>query len=336
MSTKQSSAVSSPRLRNRVFEVLEGGFETPRARLVNGFIVSLIIVNLVAVVLESDTGLYDVYKPVFWAIEIFSVAIFTVEYLLRIWSWADNPKYAAYGPVGRRLRFIFSPLGLVDLIAIAPFYLALIFAVDLRYLRLLRLMRLLKVSHYFHGLDLFIDVLRSEAKTLASAVLTVIMLIVVIAALMFTFEHDAQPEAFGSILQSIWWSVVTLTTVGYGDVTPITFGGRILAILVMLLGIGLVALPAGILAAKFSEELKARRSKLSERLTVALEDGIIEDWEHEELLKMREKLRLPEEVLDQMLRTRTGASGALVCPSCGHALALQLSAPEEPAADNRD
>lgn len=320
--------------RRRVFDILEGGFDSPRARLVNGFIVMLVVINVIAVVFESEASLYQKYAPAFWAIEIFSVSVFTVEYLFRIWCWADNPGLDGKSTARKRLKFIFSPIGLIDLLAILPFYLSMIFAVDLRYLRLLRLMRLLKISHYFHGLDLFMDVLRSEARTIASAVMTVLMLIVVIAALMFTLEHDDQPEAFGTILQSIWWSVVTLTTVGYGDVTPISFGGKILAIFIMLLGVGLVALPAGILAAKFSEELKSRRAQLSEQLSIALADGIIDDDEHAELIEKTEELRLSEEVLNQMMRARTESTGHMTCPSCGHTLALNLSAPEAPPPDD--
>jgi voltage-gated potassium channel len=334
MTSDQSAPIASTRFRRRVFDILEGGFDSPRAKLVNGFIVALIIVNVIAVVLESDTSLFDNHAPVFWAIEIFSVGIFTVEYAFRFWCWADNPKLRDIGTIRSRLKFFFSPMGIIDLLAIAPFYISILFAIDLRFLRLLRLLRLLKLSHYFHGLDLFFDVLRSEAKTIASAVLTVFLLIIVVASLMFTFEHDAQPAAFSSVLQSIWWSVVTLTTVGYGDVTPITFAGRVLAIFIMLLGVGLVALPAGILAAKFSEELKSRRETLSEQLSIALEDGIIDENERRELAELREELRLPESVLQRMLRSRTGsAAGQLSCPNCGHELTLNVSTPDRSDSD---
>lgn len=332
MIANESAPAATTSLRRRFFDVLEGGFDSPRAKLVNGFIVTLILINVFAVVLESEPGLYVDYKTVFYAIEIFSVSIFTLEYLARIWCRPENSAVSGESSLKQRLKFVFSPIGLIDLLAIAPFYLAMLFAIDLRYLRLLRLMRLLKISHYFHGLDLFVDVLRTEAKTITSAILTVLMLIIVVAALMFTFEHNAQPEAFGSILQSIWWSVVTLTTVGYGDVTPVTFGGKILAMFIMLLGVGLVALPAGILAAKFSEELKSRRDQLSNRLNVALADGIVDADEHAELSALREELRLSERVLEQMLQNRTGSTAQFSCPECGHTLALNLRAPDSPDA----
>ena len=330
MTSIQSAPVATTSFHRRVFDTLEGGFDSPRAKLVNGFIVALVIVNVIAVILESDASWYLAYKPVFWAIEVFSVGVFTIEYLFRIWCWADNPNLEGQGSTKKRLKFIFSPIGVIDLLAILPFYLSMLFAVDLRYLRLLRLMRLLKLSHYFHGLDLFLDVLKREARTIASAILTVLMLIIVIAALMFTFEHTAQPEAFGSIGQSIWWSIVTLTTVGYGDVTPITTGGRVLASVIMLLGVGLVALPAGILAAKFSEELRARKDLLFNQLNIALADGVIDESEHAELIDMRNELRLPEVVLDRMLHIRTGATGHITCPHCGNPVPVNPGTTSEP------
>jgi voltage-gated potassium channel len=194
----------------------------------------------------------------------------------------------------------------------------MLFSIDLRFLRLLRLLRLLKLTHYFHGLDMFLDVLRSELKTIASAILTVLMLIVMVACLMFLFEHNAQPEAFGNILQSIWWSVVTLTTVGYGDITPVTMGGRILAIFIMLLGVGLVALPAGILAAKFSDELRARRDKLATQIHHALADGTIDHQERQDLDALTEELRISQSRLDDMIAMqKQHRGGPVVCPNCG-------------------
>jgi len=329
MTSDVPAAQKRPGFQQRTFEILEGRFETPYAKVVNGFIVALVLFNVAAVILESEAMLHTRYSSTFIAIEVFSVAVFTVEYLFRLWCWPADPRLKDRSSIRARVKFIFSPMGLIDLLAIAPFYLAMIFAVDLRYLRLLRLLRLLKISHYFRGLDLFVEVLKSEARAISSAIVTVLMLIVVIAAMMFMFEHEAQPEAFGSILQSIWWSVVTLTTVGYGDVTPITFSGRILAIIIMLLGVGLVALPAGILAAKFSDELRTRKLTLSEHISVALEDGIITSEEYETLIRKSDELRLSDNVLDQMIETRRGSSADLVCPHCGHAISLQLGDPPE-------
>jgi voltage-gated potassium channel len=325
MINEAPASPTSDSFRHRLYQTFESGFDTPRSRLMNGGIVGLILINVAAVIMESDPQLYESYGPVFWAIEILSVGVFTIEYLFRLWSCVEASPHDGQSQLSARLKYMRSPMALIDLIAIAPFYLSLIFAFDLRYLRLLRLLRLLKLTHYFHGLDLFLDVLRSENRTILSAVLTVLMLIVIVACLMFSFEHDAQPEDFGTILQAIWWSVVTLTTVGYGDVTPITFGGKVLAIFIMLLGVGLVALPAGILAAKFSEELRARRNRLAIHISSALEDGIIEEHEHEELNQLSEELRLPEGALEHMLAEKVSAASDIVmCPHCQKAIEVKI------------
>jgi len=300
MTSDVPAAQKRPGFQQRTFEILEGRFETPYAKVVNGFIVALVLFNVAAVILESEAMLHTRYSSTFIAIEVFSVAVFTVEYLFRLWCWPADPRLKDRSSIRARVKFIFSPMGLIDLLAIAPFYLAMIFAVDLRYLRLLRLLRLLKISHYFRGLDLFVEVLKSEARAISSAIVTVLMLIVVIAAMMFMF-----------------------------DVTPITFSGRILAIIIMLLGVGLVALPAGILAAKFSDELRTRKLTLSEHISVALEDGIITSEEYETLIRKSDELRLSDNVLDQMIETRRGSSADLVCPHCGHAISLQLGDPPE-------
>ena len=134
-------------------------------------------------------------------------------------------------------------------------------------------MRLLKLSHYFSGLHVFGAVLKREAAAIAGALLTIIILIVVSACLMFSVENAVRPGHFESIAQAIWWAVVTLTTVGYGDVTPVTFAGKLLAIVIMLLGVGTMALPAGIMAARFTEELQYRREFMRSRVKDALSDG---------------------------------------------------------------
>ena len=197
-----------------------------------------------------------------------------------------------------------------------PAYLGMFVAIDLRYLRLLRLLRLLKLTHYFKGLGIFVDVVQSEARTLASGVFTMAIMVFVAAALMYGVEHAAQPESFGTIGESLWWAVVTMTTVGYGDVYPVTTPGRFLAAIIMLLGVGIVALPAGILAARFAEELQGRRDQLAARLDLAMMDGSINEQELEDLTRLSKDLGISREVLDRMLHTE--AVRHLVAPTCPH------------------
>jgi voltage-gated potassium channel len=304
------------------YRLIEDGFSGSRAsRWIAASIVTLIVLNALAVVLGSDHEHFQRFQSAFHAFEVFSIAVFTIEYLWRAWVAPENPVYAGRSAWSARLRYLASPLALIDLAAILPAYLGLMLTIDLRYLRLLRLLRLLKLSHYFKGLGIFILVIQAEARTLLSGLLTMAVLVVVAASLMYGVEHAAQPERFGSIGESLWWAVVTMTTVGYGDVTPVTTAGRILASLIMLLGVGVVALPAGILAARFAEELQGRRDQLAAQLDLALLDGSVNPSELEELSRLSRDLGVPKDTLDRMLQTKS-LRHVLVpkCPHCGKAI----------------
>lgn len=303
--------------RDRWYHLIEDGFSGGRmARWIAVALVALILANAVAVILGSDAHHFGRYFGIFYVFEVISVGIFTVEYLLRAWVAPDHPRYREVPAWSARLRYLASPVALTDLLAILPAYLGIMLTVDLRYLRLLRLLRLLKLTHYFRGLSIFVSVIQSEARTLASGLLTMAILVVVAASLMYSVEHAAQPDAFGSIGQSLWWAVVTMTTVGYGDVTPVTTVGRVLAALIMLLGVGIVALPAGILAARFAEELQARRDQLAAQLDIAMMDGSVNETELGRLTRLSRDLGVPRDTLDRMLHT--GSLRRLVVPACPH------------------
>lgn len=303
--------------RERWYSLIEGGFSGSRAAWwIAAVLVVLILLNALAVILGSDHVHFTQYRSAFHLFEVLSIAVFTVEYLLRAWVAPENPAYGGAPASAARLRYLASPVAVVDLLAILPAYLGLLFVIDLRYLRLLRLLRLLKLTHYFRGLGIFISVVQAESRTLLSGVFTMAILVVVAASLMYGVEHVAQPESFGSIGESLWWAVVTMTTVGYGDVTPVTTPGRILAALIMLLGVGIVALPAGILAARFAEELQARRDQLAARLDLAMMDGSVNQAEREELARLGDELGISRETLERMLHTE--ALRHLVVPTCPH------------------
>jgi len=303
--------------RARWYELIEGGFSGSRAAWwIAAVIVALILLNALAVVVGSDPAHFARYFGAFHTFELVSIAVFTVEYALRVWVAPENPRYEGHSDWSARLRYMVSPVALVDLIAILPAYLGMLFVIDLRYLRLLRLLRLLKLTHYFKGLGIFIDVVQTEARTLASGVFMMASMVFVAAALMYSVEHAAQPDSFGTIGESLWWAVVTMTTVGYGDVYPVTTVGRMLAALIMLLGVGIVALPAGILAARFAEELQARRDQLAARLDLAMMDGSVNPQELQELARLSKELGIPRETLDRMLHTE--AVRHLVVPTCPH------------------
>ena len=242
--------------------------------------------------------------------------VFTVEFLLRLWSSVEASDIEG-SPFKKRLAYLTSPMAIVDLLAIVPYYISLFVAVDLRFLRLLRVLRILKLTHYFKGFNIFITVISKELRSITAAVLVMLFLIIIAASLMYTLENHAQPDKFGSIPQAFWWAVVTMTTVGYGDVTPITVGGKVVATVIMLLGVGLVALPAGMLAARFGDELRDRKRNLDTHIKQALADGHIDDEELADLRALADKLELQPADLEQGIELlRKKKHHKATCPHC--------------------
>ncbi|MFZ1729023.1 MAG: ion transporter [Bacteroidota bacterium] len=220
------------------------------------FLMVLITVNVLAVVFETVPEIGGPYRSYFRWFEIFSVIVFTVEYILRIAVCTENPRYAA--PFYGRLRFILTPMLLVDLLAILPFYLPMLITLDLRMLRILRILRFLRVlkfGRYSQSLQLIGRVMKAKRTELLITLVAVLLLLTLASSIMYVAENQAQPEAFSSIPKSMWWGITTLTTVGYGDVYPVTTIGKVFAAMIALLGVGIFALPAGILASGFSEEI---------------------------------------------------------------------------------
>lgn len=306
--------------RQRLFTLLNPSQYDDRAsKLVDGSLILLILLNVVAIVLESVPAWYREWSDQFNAFELFSVVVFTIEYVLRVWSVPEDERFAEMGPVKARLRYLVTPMALIDLLAILPYYLSVLFALDLRFLRVLRLLRVFKLTRYFSAMGVLLEVLREESRAFGAALFVLLVIMVLASSGIYLFEHKAQPEAFGSIPAAMWWAVATLTTVGYGDVTPITVGGKIFGACITIVGIGMVALPAGILASGFSDHLLARKTRYEDKVELALRDGIITQDEQRELEEVREELSLSREdaefIMDQMDKQRRHPQQG-VCPCC--------------------
>jgi voltage-gated potassium channel len=215
-------------------------------------------------VLDSVQEIHDAHAYLFERFEFYSVVFFSIEYVVRLYSIVENPKYCH--PVKGRLKFMVSPLAIIDLLAFLPFYLAMImsfFPVDLRFLRIFRLMSLLrmfKIARYLHALDIFKKVLKDRKEQLVLSFFFILFILVFISVVMFYTEHEAQPEAFSSIPATMWWGIATITTVGYGDIVPMTPLGKFLGGFFAIAGIGLLALPAGILSSGFFEMMHNKES----------------------------------------------------------------------------
>ena len=300
---KQLSTISVwQQIRLKTYLLLEGEINTSFAsKVVNVSLILLIITNVIAVILESEKSIMAIYSQKFLWFEYFSVAIFTVEYLLRFWASIEDKRFQESPPLSARIRYFFSPMALIDLIAILPIIISIFFTIDLRVLRLIRILRLLKLTHYFKGFNIFVSVLVKEVQSITIAFMAMIFLIIIAASLMHSVEGDVQPEVFGSIIQAFWWAVVTMTTVGYGDVVPITTAGKIISTFIMLIGVAVVALPAGMLAARFGEELRERKKNLSVHIKEALANGEIDKREHEYLKNLADRLELQPEDLERSI-----------------------------------
>ncbi len=243
--------------RVKVHDILEVGDGNPIGRVFNVFLVTLILANGVAFAAETVPSLYARYGPEFEAFNTFSVMVFTIEYVLRLWSSVEIPLLRRLPHWRARLRFALRPMMIIDLLAFLPWYLYLFVPFDLRALRVLRLFRLfrlLKLLRYSPALQTLQRVLANEYRALLGALLVMMMLLLFASSIVYFLERDAQPDKFSSIPAAAWWGLATLTTIGYGDVVPITPLGRVFGGVVMLFGLGMFALPIAILSAGFSQE----------------------------------------------------------------------------------
>ncbi|GAB6066865.1 ion transporter [Methylothermus subterraneus] len=310
--------------RQKVFHLLDHRYPSVASRAVEWAILSLILLNVLAVVLESVPTYQRVWAREFAWFERISVGLFALEYFVRLWVCVEDERYRH--PVWGRLRYALTPMALIDLLAFLPFYLGGPTGVgdQARVLRVLRLVRVLKLGRYFAALEVLAFVVRREFPTLLAATLMLLILIVLAASGIYLVEGEVQPEAFGSIPQAIWWAAVTLTTVGYGDVVPVTFWGKAFGIFITIVGLGMVALPAAILTSRYTHELQERRERYRLRLQEALLDGRLSEEERHALHRLSREYGLdPEEVRmeleNERLRRRLRRQG--VCPHCGRPLA---------------
>jgi voltage-gated potassium channel len=280
-----------------VASYFEPQMENPgRANWTASILALLIFLNLLAVVLESIEEVNSQFATEFFLFECFSIFFFTLEYIGRIYS--APALLTTVRPLGksRRLGYIWSFSGLIDLIAILPFLLQFLLpGIDLRVLRALRLLRLLKLNQYTSAIDDLIAAVVYERKALLAAVYLLIISLFLSSTAVYLVESTIQPNAFGSIPQAMWWSIITLTTVGYGDIVPISPIGKVISAITAVMGVASIALVTGILGAGFTKRMEYKKAALTEAITVALEDGYISKKEALELDSLRKELDLSKE-----------------------------------------
>jgi|WetSurMetagenome_2_1015567.scaffolds.fasta_scaffold60179_3 voltage-gated potassium channel len=248
--------MAANRLRYRVHQLLNDSDErSGAARAAQIFLVVLITLNVAAVMVDTIEGVSGAWERWLWAFEVFSVVVFSVEYVLRLWVVVERPKFVR--PVVGRLRWMLTPLAILDLASIVPFYVPMLTLLDLRFLRalrLLRLMRLLKVGRYSRSLRVLRDVLLDRKDELLATLSLMVIAAIMSSGAMYLVEHEAQPETFSSMPATVWWAVSTMTMISDDGMKPVTVPGKMLAAVIGLCGIGLFGLPTGIIGSGFVDK----------------------------------------------------------------------------------
>ena len=286
-------------IRKRIWEILEKGNSNDNVSLYTDiFLITLIIFNIVAVLLETVESIYSRYALEFLIFERFSTVVFLIEYILRIWVCVEEK--LKNNKLITRLKYASTWPAIIDLLAVLSGLLPMIFEVDLRILRALRMLRLLKFSRYFKVMNLLLGVLKEEKQSFLAAMFLLTIAMLIASTGIYLFEKDAQPDKFSSIPEAMWWAIATLTTIGYGDVTPVTGMGKFFGAIIAIIGIGVVALPSGILASGFTDQLKRRQAQYENELSKALQDGVISSSERNKLTKIAKDMNLSEEQIKTM------------------------------------
>lgn len=259
----RTSPSAANRARKHIYDLLlSPAIDTRAEYWMRVGIAVLIFVNVLIVILETVPEVHAACDQFFQVIEVFSVAVFAVEYVLRLWAIVEEPGFRH--PWWGRVRYFFTFFALIDLFAILPFFLPHLISADLlivRALRLFRLIRVLKLGRYSTSFEMMARVLRKKREEMFSSMFVLVIILIISSSMMYFIEHEAQPKAFPNIPAALWWGVATLTTIGYGDIYPITALGKVFAAISAILSVGIVALPSGIIVTGFIEEMQSRLVK---------------------------------------------------------------------------
>ena len=253
------SRESTKELRRRTYLALEEGPVGERiGAAIDQLLIALIVINLIAVALESVPSYGSRYARIFDLIEYFSLGVFTIEYALRVWGAVEHGPHRHLSATRARLKYVLSPAGLIDLIAVLPFWFALLLPANFRFVLVFRMVRFFKIARYSPAMRSLLDVLSRERRALFGCLVITLGIALVAAALMHLAEAKVQPEKLGTIPDALWWSIVTIGTIGYGDVVPVTVVGKVIATCTIFAGLVLMALPIGIIATAFAEQIHKR------------------------------------------------------------------------------
>lgn len=291
--------------RHRLFLILRYASVKDRAAALafSWVMTVMVLLNVAAVILESVPSLEQAHRQAFVWFDAFSILFFSVEYALRIWTAADNQRSRFSTATGRRLHYMLGFHGLIDLIAILPFFLqSLVPGLDLRVLRILRILRILKLSHYSTALEDLIASIYAERDSFISALYLLALSILIAACLMHYAEHKLQPTQFGTIPDAMWWAIVTITTVGYGDAVPLTAQGKFIAAVTALSGVFTVALLTGIVASAFATRVRRQEIEFTTEVEELVKDGQVNAKEQRTIEHLRREFGITQDHAQAIVR----------------------------------
>ena len=302
-------------LRQKVYALVNETPDSGKLHEIFEFIIVIwVLISVASVILESVDSINYYFHVEFIIIDTIAVAIFSTEFLMRIYSCTEDPKYQHW--LAGRINFSRQFSSLIDIVAIAPFFLESLLdhLFDLRFLRVFRLMRLFKLGRHSAATKSLFYVIQREWPVMKAAIFIMLMLVMLAACLGYLFEHEAQPDKFENIPQSIYWAVITLASVGYGDISPVTPAGRTITIILALLGIGIFAIPAAILASAFSDQLRIERETMKQELYEMLGDGKISAEERIIIDAEAKRLHLSKAEVDRLLEKAKIELGLMTHP----------------------
>jgi voltage-gated potassium channel len=298
MTTEASTPTSLQRIKRRTFEIMEGEVPDKYSQFVEIFIALLVVANVIGIILESVPEIHEAFMAEFHAFDMFSVAVFSIEFVLRVWSYSEKYIHNGGSAWDGRKEYVFSFYGIIDFVSTVPFYLQLIFpGADLRVLRMFRLMRIFKLSRYNSAFEDMVAAVKAEKDSFSSAVFLLFISCLLFSSLIYIIEGHEQPEVFPSIPAAMHWFVITIVS-GWGNVDPVTFLGSLLVILTQILSIALAAILTGVVATAYTAQVERRQALYEMEVRNVLSDGVVTAEEQTQLKVMQAKLGMSDEQVE--------------------------------------
>ncbi len=295
MTTAASNLSTYQRIKRRTFEIMEGEVPDKYSHFVEIFIALLVVANVIGIILESVPEIHEAFEHEFNLFDMFSVAVFSVEFVMRVWSYSEKYVHSGGTAWQGRKEYVFSFYGIIDFVSTVPFYLQLLFpGADLRVLRMFRLLRIFKLSRYNSAFEDMVAAVKAERDSFSSAVFLLFISCLLFSSLIYIIEGHDQPEVFPSIPAAMHWFVITIIS-GWGNVDPVTFLGSLLVVLTQILSIALAAILTGVVATAYTAQVERREAVYEMEVRAILADGVVSEEEQARLHQMQAKFGMSDD-----------------------------------------